>query len=363
MRIIVLPILILLFGNLHPPQFVSSISVNNVQDITLLRQISFEESTFRDLVFSPDSENLLVSVHNRNTAENLNGEVVFLSVDDLAELNLSPHQIAANTLAFSPDGTLFAVGTESGEVSVFDSNTFEKLVTFKAGVDIINDLAISEDNQFIAVTLAIPTIGINGAAAFRLVTLVDGAEIFAHPLETDRHGAGVTFDKSGNDVFFSISDFSEDARDTLYALNIATESVQSLRDANCGDRHHLFFVPHLHALICPNYNINVIYPLGDNNSDYAVRRFNETNEQIVTLGLHPTEPILAIGYFVSVEASEDNHPPIQLFNYETGDELVSLHTPDEVITNIAFSPDGALLASANLGGVVRLWGIPADDDE
>lgn len=362
MRLLGLTLLIVVFSYLHPQQLVSPISVDNVQEITLLHQITFEESTFRDLIFSPNSENLLVSVRNRNTAEDLNGEVVLLSVDNFIEVNVSPHPIFANALAFSPDGTLFAVGTESGAVSVFDSRTFNPLTTIQAGEDIINDLSISQSNSFIAVTFAIPTIGINGSAAFRLISLDDGTEIFTYPLEADRYGGGVAFDEIGNDVFFSIADYSSDENNSLHTLNIATSSVQSIPNADCGRRPHLLFVPHLDALICTNDSIDLIYPFSDNHIDSVVRKYNERNEQIISLGLHPTEPILAVGYFVSSQVSDDNYSTIQLLNYETGAELVSLQTLEGIITNLAFSPDGTLLASGGADGTVRLWGIPTGEE-
>jgi serine/threonine protein kinase len=68
------------------------------------------------------------------------------------------------------------------------------------------------------------------------------------------------------------------------------------------------------------------------------------------LAFSPDSKVLACG---------KGNGAILLWNVATGAELRPLPSPDHVVTQIAFSPDGTLLASAgeNGGAVVRLWEV------
>jgi WD40 repeat protein len=49
---------------------------------------------------------------------------------------------------------------------------------------------------------------------------------------------------------------------------------------------------------------------------------------------------------------------VQLYSAATGEKLVTLHTQNNGINRIVFSPTGTYMALAKDDGTIRLWGIP-----
>ena len=55
-------------------------------------------------------------------------------------------------------------------------------------------------------------------------------------------------------------------------------------------------------------------------------------------------------------AGRDNH--IKLWDMATGTQLATLEGHERPVLTLSFSPDGALLASGSGDNTVRLWGLP-----
>ncbi|WP_353570881.1 hypothetical protein [Candidatus Albibeggiatoa sp. nov. BB20] len=90
-----------------------------------------------------------------------------------------------------------------------------------------------------------------------------------------------------------------------------------------------------------------------------ITEFEEDSDQVKVVKYHPTKPILAVGTIRNY---------IYLWNFETNEFQDLDHTHEKKIHvllsslligiyDIAFSPDGNLLASVNWDGSVAVWDI------
>ncbi len=243
----------------------TEINVENVRHIAQVRQISFNNTVIRDLAFQLDSSRL--AIINLIPQTTLDGEVIFLDSQTLEEFTPPNKPIRGTALTFSPDGSLFAVGSEHGQISIYDAVSLETRWTYQTSPDIVNDLAISPNNAYLGASFAIPTIRTAGDDAFRLLTLSSGGKLLSRPLDNELdgiYGGGVTFDDASQFVFFSTTNMTTQ-NGIVYTYEIATKNELPVHDGYASNEHELLFEPQYRELYYVGIDgVHIISPYTDN---------------------------------------------------------------------------------------------------
>ena len=202
-----------------------------------------------------------------------------------------------NCVTFSPDGRVLATGSEDKTIKFWNVETGEKLSTISEGIGKVSSIAFSPDGQ----TLAIGNLNnavklLNVAVGETLKTLLEERKTILIALITP-----VQFSPDGQ--------------------SLASISLPPLNDSCI-----------------------VVWNLKTQQKPREFR-FRTTLPEFCDMAFHPNSRLLAV----------PDEKIIRLWNIETGYELDSFSEHVNTACAVAFSPNGQILASGDMGGSIKLW--------
>jgi WD40 repeat protein len=350
-----------------------------------IAQLHGHTDTISGLAFGPDGTTLAsVSSDGELRLWNVSSQSEITRLDGLQKA------VLGRKIAFSPDGQLLATGTEDGTIHVLNSAdgrelwrtrghafavediafapTEHQLATmtrfdlklwdldkktdvaiFSAEDGELTCMAISPNGQLLAVGHeASPSAEMTEGTAF--VLSLPSGEVLA----SLAHTAGlrsIAFDPSSSLIATGSTDgllslWNAETGDHLFTLSSHTRPVYALAFSPDGKTlasaagYDLGGMEHLESAI---FDTLLSTGFDKLSTDELAEGYAELEEHIAS-----TSPKDADGADYA----------IRLWNIETRSESARLTGHEDAIKGIAFSPDGAMLATASLDGTTRLWSLP-----
>lgn len=285
-------------------------------------------------------------------------------------------------VAFSPDGSLLASGSFDKTVKLWNLATGQCIKTLSGHSGWIWAIAFSPDGQTLASGADDHTIRLWDVASSRCITTLKGHDSTVWSLAYRPDGKTLA---------------SSSADQTIRLWNLATAGVTELLQGRINRVRSLAFSPdgdflatggidctvdlwqvktgdclrslkgHLQPVVCvafaPQCNVDHPVPLlATGSQDCTIRLWNIASGQCVkTLKGHPNG-VWSVAFHPqgNLLVSGSNDSTVKLWNPDTGESLRTLKGYSTGIKSLAFSPDGQCLVSSGDNKKINLWSLAGD---
>lgn len=249
---------------------------------------------------------------------------------DLAKSVFTDALDGATWIAFSPDGEQFAIGLIDGKTRVYQTATYQELLTLEGHLSWTACAAFSPDGEFLATASLDHTIKLWSLATGQCCKTFEGHTSWA--VSVAFSPTGETLISCGNDR-------------TVKLWHIATQQCVTLVG-------HTDFV--IGVAVSPDGET-----IASCSYDQTVKLWQAATGQLIhTLHGH-TAYVRAVAFSPDGQtlASGSWDRTIRLWNMETKTCFSILQGHTDSVTSIAFSPNQQILVSAGFDCTVRLWEI------
>ena len=235
------------------------------------------------------------------------------------------------SVAFSPDGKLFATGDSNGLVSLWEATGRREILTFKGHTSWVMSVAFSPDGQTLA--------SCSNDQTVRLWNISSG-ECF-HTLQGHTNRVrSIAFSPDGQ----ILASGSEDQ--TVRLWDISSKKCFHTLQGHTNRVRSVTFSPDGQILASGSEDQTV--RLWDINSGECFHTLQGHTNRVYSVAFSPDGQTLASG---SVDQT------VRLWDISSGECFHILQGHTNRIYSVAFSPDGQTLASGSADQTVRLWDI------
>jgi WD40 repeat protein len=247
-----------------------------------------------------------------------------------AELMRLPHDGAATSVAFSPDGARLASGSWDTTVRLWDAASGAQVARLEGHGSRLGAIAFSPDGRQLASGAHDNTVRLWDAASGAALNTLEG------------HGDRVTsvaFSPDGARLA------SGSADSTVRLWDAASGAPLTTLEGHGGPVASVAFSPDGARLASGGRDRAV--RLWDAASGARLTTLHKYCGQVTSVAFSPDGARLASGF--------GDDPTVQLWDVASGAMLATLQGHRSAVNAVAFSPDGARLASGSDDDTVRLW--------
>jgi WD40 repeat protein len=248
------------------------------------------------------------------------------------------HSSYVASVAFSPDGVRIASGSGDKTIKLWDAASGRLLRTFEGHTNRVTSVAFSPDGARIASGSWDKTVKLWDATSGRLLRTVEGHSEYVLSIAFSPDGARIA---SGG-------------RDNTIKLWDAASGRLLRTFEKAGDAFSVAFSPDGIRIASGNNGHPEVYHASDDHtikfwdpaSGLLLRTFEGHPESVESVAFSPDGAIIASG-------SSDK--TIKLLDVASGRLLRSLEGHSADVMSVAFSPDGARIASGSNDNTIKLW--------
>ena len=277
------------------------------------------KGTVEEVAYSPDGSLIAIG----------SSIGVFLyNSDTLVEMSYFAEDISINCIAWSPDGQTLASGSNDNEVILWDVQSGEKLRTLAGHTSLVSSVAWSPDGQTLASGSWDNTVILWDAQSGEKLRTLAGHTSYVYSVDWSPDGHTLASGGYGTVILWDVQ-----SGEKLHTLAGHTDYVRSVAWSPDGK-----------TLASGSADNTVI--LWDAQSGEELRTLAGHTRSVNSVAWSPDGQTLASGSY------DDT---IILWDAQSGEKLRTLAGHTSSVNSVAWSPDGLTLASGGYDNEVILW--------